>query len=483
MARTKNVSFYGNSRGPLGGDKIQRDYANDPRRTMFNTLKGVGNVQSPMEGMLKALNMGVDGYFAGQAKREMLDREDAQSDAMMKVLSGMGGPDLVDGPGTPPDPRYKGDVPASGLQGGIDAGMATGNKDILPYLQQMQIQKYGNDQALALAGVNRKNEIDDLATKQTNKMAQIAAQNGGKAPPSRNFSMPGGQIQPQQLVGEEWQPVGAPYARKNDPVPGTITTAEGVYIKNPDGTTGARLGSPAAQYGFGAAPQQPPSTPPAEVGGGSVIPVSPNKPWGNVPLRDQGKMQIGIRKAANSSIGKQKEALKESKLLTSRLKRFKYLNSKTETGGWDDRATDVSLDPYKREMVSIVDSVTPLMRQGLPGAASERDTAMFRNATVGLGQERSVNNNIVTGIVTSNDLANDYVSFQQEYLQANGHLEGMDQYWGQYLEANPIFDPASPEGSYDLNEKRVAYQRFFGGNSNKGPVSEMNFDAQGNLIP
>ena len=114
----KQISFYGNSPGPLGG---MRRESSDPRNQMFRALmqKGVGNVQSPTEGLLKALTQGVGGYFAGQAAGESDDREAAQADSMMKMLSGMQGQTM---------PTY-GDMAPEGEQAQMlaeqDAGLFT----------------------------------------------------------------------------------------------------------------------------------------------------------------------------------------------------------------------------------------------------------------------------------------------------------------------------------------------------------------------
>ena len=57
MAR--NVQFYGSMNKALGGDPIQRDYAQDPRRLMAQQLMQQGSstapVQSPLEGAYKGI--------------------------------------------------------------------------------------------------------------------------------------------------------------------------------------------------------------------------------------------------------------------------------------------------------------------------------------------------------------------------------------------------------------------------------------------
>ena len=215
-------------------------------------------------------------------------------------------------------------------------------------------------------------------------------------------------------------------------------------------------------------------------GGGTTkegIPIAESTPWAGQSQKDAAPMRSKVYSDSSKLIQKYDAGLKEQKILSNRLKRFKYLNSIQPTnesfmGIPIDRITDFSFDEEKREMVSIVDAVTPLMRQGLPGAASERDTAMFRGATVGIGQDQATNDNIVTGITTSVKIAEDYQKFRKEYLAANKHLEGADVKWQEYLEDNPIFDPKEPEGSYALNANRRGYKDYFRNPDRPDPVAK-----------
>jgi len=97
----KSISFTGRGRQPLGGSRIQRDYATDPRRLLAQSLMQTGSstapVQSVTEGLARALSGGLGGYFAGQARQDMKSREQAQASEMAAVLGGYGAQ-----PWTPP---------------------------------------------------------------------------------------------------------------------------------------------------------------------------------------------------------------------------------------------------------------------------------------------------------------------------------------------------------------------------------------------
>ena len=90
MAR--NVRFYGSMNKALGGDPIQRDYAQDPRRLMAQQLMQQGSstapVQSPLEGLTRALSGVAGGYFGGQAQRDMQEREQARNEDINQVIAG-----------------------------------------------------------------------------------------------------------------------------------------------------------------------------------------------------------------------------------------------------------------------------------------------------------------------------------------------------------------------------------------------------------
>ena len=128
-----------------------------------------------------------------------------------------------------------------------------------------------------------------------------------------------------------------------------------------------------------------------------------------------------------------------------------------------------ALNPAFAEALTIVDMMTPLMRQGLPGAASDRDVAMFRGATVGVDKAPQANRNIAAGLMASRQNLIERDQFDQTYFDQNKHLQGADRAWQSYLNANPIFDHDAAKGSYVLNPNRVDWRDYFAG-SNAAPA-------------
>ena len=451
MAR--NVQFYGSMNKALGGDPIQRDYAQDPRRLMAQQLMRQGSstapVQSPLEGLTRALSGVAGGYFGGQAQRDMEERELARNVAINQVIAGGNAKQYVnpdtgdttiqqDGIAAGP-----GDVPTM-VQTDKNVGGYAGMQAALANIDNPDIASFRQNVAMGEMQERRALEAAELARAQ--KIAALKEQ--------RIYDK--GVAETKNLAAIELK--GSPDGKKQPPK--TVNTKEGVYILNDDGTLGERLGSPTSQFGFGLPPNLA-SNQPETTALRSNIPIAPITPWVNIPLRDQGKAKIAARTNAQQTIKLLQKSAFENSKLTQHAKRFQYLNTLANTGGLADRLTNVSQDPSKREMFSIIQAATPLMRQGLPGAASERDTAMFQGGFAGLDKTKEINDNITNAIIIRSNNEEDYMNFLQEYLTQNGHLDQANQYWGKYSEANPIFDKNAAVGSYTLNKDRKSYKEFF----------------------
>ena len=200
----------------------------------------------------------------------------------------------------------------------------------------------------------------------------------------------------------------------------------------------------------------------------------PNAPWRNVndpKKRDEAKMRFGV--AADARLAKEQEDVSKANNTITNLDRFIFLNKKNTTGARyaipGSQAVAGAFDPEVGEMKAIVDLMTPAMRQGMPGAASDRDVAMFRGATVGLNKPSKANENIAMGLKIANQNTIDRAGFINDYVTQYGHDRGVDAAWKKYLNANPIFDPLSPKGSYKLNPRRASYSEWSGQSSMAAP--------------
>lgn len=153
----------------------------------------------------------------------------------------------------------------------------------------------------------------------------------------------------------------------------------------------------------------------------------------------------------------QKKQLAENTTAAGELDRFNQLNATTETGGALNALPGVTqvrstLDPKVAEMRAIVDRITPAMRNGLPGAASDRDVAMFRGATVGLDKPAAANKAIGDAFKAYTDRQGDMVAFMDQYAKSNGNLLGATEAWKGYTDAHPLFSTGSG-GAIKVNAK------------------------------
>lgn len=195
MAR--NVQFYGSMNKALGGDPIQRDYAQDPRRLMAQQLMQQGSstapVQSPLEGLTRALSGVAGGYFGGQAQRDMQEREQALSSDISAAMEGAtprvvpATPDTYDQsgigdfePGTP-ETKTKG-----GFAGIVDALRPMDNPDLSNFRQRALMGEMQQRQAAEQAALARTQEIEDYKEKRLFDVANPTAASGRRTSAIQN---------------------------------------------------------------------------------------------------------------------------------------------------------------------------------------------------------------------------------------------------------------------------------------------------------
>lgn len=164
--------------------------------------------------------------------------------------------------------------------------------------------------------------------------------------------------------------------------------------------------------------------------------------------------------------------------IVPQLERFGALNREVGTGGLSAvpvvQSTLAALDPRQAEMKSIQDRITPLMRQGLPGSASNFDVQMFQSATVGLGKPGPANEAVRKMTAAAAARVADYAEFMEEYAQQNGNLLGGQEEWDAYAEANPMYG-SDKSGKLVIN-KQQPWRLYFadeGGGGDAPPASAL----------
>lgn len=92
------------------------------------------------------------------------------------------------------------------------------------------------------------------------------------------------------------------------------------------------------------------------------------------------------------------------------------------------------------------------LTQKTKGAITDREMGMFKSAVPGLGQTGDGNKNIIAAMRAMSQRTQTRSSFFEEYLNANGSLNGAQAAWRTYIEANPILSKDA-NGQLVVNEE------------------------------
>lgn len=150
--------------------------------------------------------------------------------------------------------------------------------------------------------------------------------------------------------------------------------------------------------------------------------------------------------SARKELTKDENALETRMTAIPKLDEFQQLNERTDTGPLLEKVPGtIMFSKDRQRMQSIANELTPSMRQGLPGAASNFDVAMFKSATVGVDKDKETNDAVIAAFKAQTARDADYLKFRQDYLNRYKTLNGANAAWKGYVEANPIFDPKSEE--------------------------------------
>lgn len=201
------------------------------------------------------------------------------------------------------------------------------------------------------------------------------------------------------------------------------------------------------------------------------VPIAPSNPYQGVTPGSVGTM----KKSIMDSFNKNEPELQKSQNNINDMQRFMELNRTTHTGGenaiWGATPIRAAMDPSFSEMRSISDKIAPQMRQPGSGSSSDKDVQLFKSATVDVNKPEKANDNIATAVISREKNAIDYDQFKRDYFDVNGHIQGADRYWKEYLNANPIFDKTATEKDYKLNSNRLSYKEYFN-NKKRGGQTE-----------
>lgn len=181
-----------------------------------------------------------------------------------------------------------------------------------------------------------------------------------------------------------------------------------------------------------------------------------------VPAAQRRTSDGGVKLSPQDSkyLNEAREAARDSRRMVSLVDRFVSLNKSVATGPNMVQRAAGMIDPRFQEMKAIADNLVPAMRQGLPGAASDRDVAMFRSATVGVEKYGDTNVAIATAVRAAAKRAQDYAAFMEHHAKTNGNLLGAQEEWDAYAAGNPMFDETR-DGTLKVRPQRP-WRQYFG---------------------
>ena len=197
------------------------------------------------------------------------------------------------------------------------------------------------------------------------------------------------------------------------------------------------------------------------------VPVAQRDPFANMSGKGREVFQRELYKQADKKLTEADEGVSAATEMARHAQRFLQLQGNVTMQGPVAGRVPAFSDAAE-EMDAITARITPQMRQPGSGATSDFDAKMFQTATVGRTKNQATNEAIATGIIANARNAEARAQFMRDYVTVNGHLDGADREWRRYMNANPIFDPASPNAP-KINESRRSYQEFFGGAQQGAP--------------
>jgi hypothetical protein len=199
------------------------------------------------------------------------------------------------------------------------------------------------------------------------------------------------------------------------------------------------------------------------------VPFNPNAGPRNLSPKMSEQYANLQMKEAEKQLSGLREAIAPSRAAIADMDRFEQLMKSQSTGGVYGvpvvgaaaRSIVGAFDPQISEMTAISNKIAPNMRPPGSGATSDYDARMFQSATVGPDKPRETNAAIIRASRMAHEDMIQKLKFFESYASAHsGSLRGAEEYWNQYLNSNPIFDPEK-SGKYALNEKRQSWQNFF----------------------
>lgn len=194
---------------------------------------------------------------------------------------------------------------------------------------------------------------------------------------------------------------------------------------------------------------------------------SPNTvpfPWAGMPTKQAMVTREQAQEEGQRDLQKTGDEVLQLQDMERQVDRFMYLNKRHPTSTWEGVPGIkqlTGLESTNKEMDKIAARIAPLARSPGMGRMTNMDLSMFFTGTLGRDKPYAVNKAIATAIKSTANVAQSYYEAKRNYFNVYGTTSGFQDAWDKYMNANPIFDPRRPSGSYVLNPHRLTYKQYF----------------------
>lgn len=197
---------------------------------------------------------------------------------------------------------------------------------------------------------------------------------------------------------------------------------------------------------------------PGELAAQYGLPSERVNPYYNMPPKVYEKVRAANATLANKEIAKASDSASAMDNIVNSLTRANaLLDSGVETGPISGRIPGRTLSNDAQEFEQIASTILPMMRQGMPGAVSDRDMAIFKEANFGLTKDENVNRKVIGQQLAIANRIKDHADFMANWATVYGDTHGAQAEWNKYTRVNPLFsvkgEPVAVQSYKDYFDK------------------------------
>lgn len=164
-------------------------------------------------------------------------------------------------------------------------------------------------------------------------------------------------------------------------------------------------------------------------------------PYYNMPTKILDKVKSANTLQASKELDKSVKTMESLENVKNSLSKAEaILNAGLETGPITGNFPGRKLGKDAQEFDQIASTILPSMRQGMPGAVSDRDMAIFKDANFGLGKDEGINKRIISQQKAIVDRIGEKAQALANWITVYGDASGFESEWSKHTTKNPLFD-------------------------------------------